>query len=66
MVCDINKAFFAFCKNMDSSVTTPTEIDYLVNNFSSSLHITLDTVAPVKREPQMRSTLFSITLKNVA
>lgn len=34
----------------------PTEVSYLVNNFPASLRMNLDTVAPVKREPQIRIT----------
>ncbi|GAF91271.1 unnamed protein product, partial [marine sediment metagenome] len=30
--------------------------DYLVNNFTCSLRMTLDTVIPMKREPLIRST----------
>uniref|UniRef100_A0A669FAZ4 Reverse transcriptase domain-containing protein n=1 Tax=Oreochromis niloticus TaxID=8128 RepID=A0A669FAZ4_ORENI len=39
------------CTNIEQSSylnATPTEVDYLVNNFTSSLRTTLDTVAPVK------------------
>uniref|UniRef100_A0A669EKP4 Reverse transcriptase domain-containing protein n=1 Tax=Oreochromis niloticus TaxID=8128 RepID=A0A669EKP4_ORENI len=39
------------CTNIEQSSylnATPTKVDYLVNNFTSSLRTTLDTVAPVK------------------
>uniref|UniRef100_A0A669C0Q9 Reverse transcriptase domain-containing protein n=1 Tax=Oreochromis niloticus TaxID=8128 RepID=A0A669C0Q9_ORENI len=39
------------CTNTEQSSylnATPTEVDHLVNNFTSSLRTTLDTVAPVK------------------
>uniref|UniRef100_A0A669EZ27 Reverse transcriptase domain-containing protein n=1 Tax=Oreochromis niloticus TaxID=8128 RepID=A0A669EZ27_ORENI len=39
------------CTNIEQSSylnATPTEVDHLVNNFTSSLRTTLDTVAPVK------------------
>lgn len=40
--------------------TTPTEVDYLVNNFTSPLHTTLETVAPLEKKAsnQRRLTLW--------